>query len=199
MNTQVAQPATTMFALQMQVSDGDGTCLPLIVSLHDRGGDAASAVAAARAAFGAGPRVIAPQAARPCNPMLSNFAGAHSYAGFTWHLGENERPEPASFGDSLAQLEMLLDDAASRVILFGHGQGAVLAVALALHGAACVAGIAVDRPLVPAIEGWRMPERSASPLPCLVLNENAGDDARLSSLGIACTSETIHAWLARFE
>src|SRR5690348_4085680 len=117
-----AAPAADSFALLLRASDGADPALPLVIALHDRGGDAAAAIAHVRMLFGDGPRVLAPPAARPSNPLQSNGASARSYSGFSWYLGSDAAvPEPASFGDALCQIELLLRDQGACSIVCGTG------------------------------------------------------------------------------
>ena len=84
-----------------------GARLPLLVALHARGGDARAECDRVRTLFGPEPDIVALQAARPCNPMQSDLRAVAEYAGFSWYLGsEPSRPEAASFGDALAQIEL---------------------------------------------------------------------------------------------
>jgi hypothetical protein len=132
--------------------------LPVVVYFHERGGDAASALTDARALFGRGPDIVAPQAARPCNPFQSNLRAAPRYAGFSWYLGENpSRPEAASFGDALAQLELVARDLGRPFLLAGSGQGAVLAVTLALFAPGGLAGVHARGAALPDLDGWPFP------------------------------------------
>lgn len=84
--------------------------------------------------------VVAPQAPRSRNPFLSSASPDdprwRDYAGYSWFRRDAAgRPEPASFGDSLAQLEKLaleLHEAGRGPLsLFGVGEGATLARELA--------------------------------------------------------------------
>ncbi|HYC01166.1 MAG TPA: hypothetical protein VEC57_18670 [Candidatus Limnocylindrales bacterium] len=185
----VAAAPHASFALLTRQSAGTAADdLPLVVALHDRGGDAEQAIRYARMVLGAQPSLLAPQAARPCNPLLSNYRGASAYAGYAWYLGsEAERPEPASFGDALAQLEALLERLPPLVLL-GQGQGAALALALAAHDIGEVAAVIVDRCVVPRIPGWQLPSLQHRRLALLALDGSGNDeeDAGLSSLGFQC-------------
>ena len=136
----------------------DGDALPLVVALHCRGGDAAEALRAARGLFGDRADLVAPQAARPCNPFQSNLRAAAGYEGFSWYLGNDpERPEAASFGDALAQLDLFVSALARPFVLSGEGQGTALAMALALHAPEGIAGVHACSAAVPSIDGWQLP------------------------------------------
>jgi hypothetical protein len=80
--------------------------------------------------------VVAPQAPRARNPFLSSAPPDdprwRDYAGYSWFRRDAAgRPEPASYGDSLAQLEKLaleLHEAGrAPLYLFGVGEGETLA------------------------------------------------------------------------
>lgn len=146
-----------------------GADFPLVVALHARGGDAAAAVAAARGIFGDGPDVIALQAARPCNPLQSNLRSETAYAGFSWYLGETpEQPEAASFGDALAQVELFAFSLSRPFVLFGEGQGAVLAMTLALYAPERLEGVVARGGGLPRIHGWDPPSPSLTDVSFIV-------------------------------
>ena len=70
--------------------------------------------------------VVAPQAPRARDPFHSSDAGLAGYSGYSWFRSDDAgRPEPASFGDSLAQLEALVLELAERggapLYLLGRG------------------------------------------------------------------------------
>lgn len=133
---------------------------PLVVALHARGGDAASGIAHARAVLGDEPDVVALQAARPCNPLQSNLRAAQPYAGFSWYLGADPCvPEAASFGDALAQLDLFASSMERPFVLVGEGQGAVLAVTLALFAPARLVAVHARGAAMARIDGWSAPER----------------------------------------
>jgi pimeloyl-ACP methyl ester carboxylesterase len=103
--------------------------------------------------------VVAPQAPRARDPFHSSAAPGEprwrDYAGFSWFRRDDRgRPEPASFGDSLAQLESLVCELPAPVFLVGHREGATLALGAALAFPERLAGvIALDGPR-PEIPGW---------------------------------------------
>lgn len=138
------------------------TC-PVLIALHARGGDSLGAVAEARKQFGDAPDVLAPQAARPCNPFQSNLQsdlpGAGGYGGFSWYLGEEAaRPEAASFGDVLVQLDRFVRSRSMPFILWGRGQGGVLALALALLAPDGLVAVYASEAGLASIDGWKLPE-----------------------------------------
>lgn len=179
-----ATEAEVCAALAWRPSAGSaGKVLPLVVFLHDRGRTAADAVARARALFGEGPDVLAPQAARPCNPFQSDLRSVAAYTGFSWYLGaDHGRPEAASFGDALAQLDLFLRESAlsgrvalprnvdrsdglaaaapfpmsREVVIAGEGQGAVLALTLSLFAPEGLRGAVAIGGGLPSIDGWSM-------------------------------------------
>jgi len=139
-------------------SGRDGAALPIVVALHRRGGDATEALATTRTLFGCNADIVAPQAARPCNPFQSNLRSEAGYGGFSWYLGDDpERPEAASFGDALAQLEACVRQLGRPFVLTGEGQGAALAIALGLHAPEGLVGVHACLGGVPAIDGWSLP------------------------------------------
>ncbi len=168
-------------ALAWRPSPGSAAnTLPLVVFLHDRGQTAADAVSRARTIFGEGPDVLTPQAARPCNPFQSDLRSVAAYTGFSWYLGGDPcRPEAASFGDALAQLDLFLRESGegpihqatlapdadrsaglapvspSRgVVIAGDGQGAVLALTLVLFAPESLRGAVAIGGGLPSIDGW---------------------------------------------
>ncbi|MFN2376065.1 MAG: alpha/beta hydrolase [Candidatus Binatia bacterium] len=158
--------------------------MPLVVALHARGGDAPLAVRSARAVFGDNVDIVAPQAARPCNPFQSNHRGEPAYEGFSWYLGHDvARPEAASFGDALVQLDLLVGALGRRFVLTGDGQGAVLALTLALHAPPGLAGVHMCSAAPPEIDGWAPPRAKLNGIPFLVTGESdAGALAKLRAL-----------------
>ena len=135
-----------------------GARLPLLIALHGRGGDARTERDRVRALFGPGPDIVALQAARPCNPMQSDFRAVAAYAGFSWYLGSDpSRPEAASFGDALAQLEIFVESVRQPFVLAGDEQGAALALTLALYAPAGLVGVHAARAAAPSIDGWDAP------------------------------------------
>lgn len=113
--------------------------------------------------FGDQPDVIAPQAARPCNPFQSNLALGGAYAGFSWYLGEDPAlPEAASFGDALAELDLFVETQGRPFVVVGEGQGGALALALAIHAPARLVAVWAQAATLPSIQGWTPPRRDLS-------------------------------------
>lgn len=107
------------------------------------------------------------QAARPVGAGIA-FGGS---PGFMWYLAEEpKRPEPSSFGDSLIQLEDFLIRVSSRygkLLLFGLGQGGVMALTLAQVWPERLTGVAVwDAGL--AQLSWSPAPRPLAGLPILL-------------------------------
>jgi predicted esterase len=156
----------------------DGAALPVVVVLHDRGADGVSAIETGRPRFGRRADLVAPQAARPCNPFQSNLQSAPGYAGYSWYLGDDpERPEAASFGDVLAELDLFVAALDRPFVLTGRGQGAVLAMALALHAPEALAGVLCEGAALAQIEGWTAPEHALDGISFVVSDL---DDLRFS-------------------
>lgn len=186
-----------MFACE----DGtDGSALPVVVALHDRGGDATAALATARCRFGEGPDLVAPQAARPRNPLQSNLRSEAAYAGFSWYLGDDaEHPEAASFGDALAALDAFVAGLDRRFVLSGDGQGAVLATTLALYAPAGLAGVHVAGAATVVLDGWQPPAGRLDGLPVLAANavERSALAETLGRRGADVLQGEAATWLAR--
>jgi predicted esterase len=108
--------------------------------------------------------LVAPQAPRARDPFHSSAPPEHdprlaAYAGFSWFRTDDAgRPEPASFGDSLAQLEALVLELAERggapLYLLGRGTGATLALGAAQAFPDLLAGVVALDGAPPEIPGW---------------------------------------------
>ena len=160
-----------------------------MVALHERGGDAASGLALARALFGQAPDVVAPQAARPCNPFQSNLRASAAYSGFSWYLGDDpSRPEAASFGDALAQLDAFVRGLRAPFAIAGEGQGAVLALTLALYAPPRLVGVFAPGARVASIAGWTPPQPEAGAT-APVTDEEVDAPAWLRSLATPAGSD----------
>lgn len=129
-----------------------------LLALHADGADCRELVAlCARTAPALD--LVAPQAPRARNPFHSSDAGLAGYEGFSWFRTDDAgRPEPASFGDSLAQIEALARELAERggapLYLLGRGAGATLALGAAQAFPELLAGVvALDGP-PPDVPGW---------------------------------------------
>jgi phospholipase/carboxylesterase len=145
-----------------------------LVALHGRNASLDQLIPLARS-LAPDLRVVAPQASRGVYVGLS-------LAGHTWcGVGDDGQPEPASFGDSLYQLEQFVYDLAergiSRPVLLGYDLGGVLALGALgvipdyLSGAIAICGY------LPEVPGWSPPMADASGLPVLLLNDSRDGDA----------------------
>ncbi|MGH7292816.1 MAG: hypothetical protein ACREJT_16475, partial [Myxococcota bacterium] len=151
-----------------------------LVALHSDGADA-SELAPLCAGLEREFDLLAPQAARSRNPFLSSASPDDSrwraYGGFRWFARDDAgRPEPASFGDSLWQLEQLVRElherGAAPALLLGYREGATLALGAALAFPDLLSGVLAldgDRPEIP---GWS--ERFAIPADLPVEEVRAG-------------------------
>ena len=132
--------------------------LGTLVALHADGADCTELVALCAAAA---PQLdlVAPQAPRARDPFHSSDAGLPGYGGYSWFRKDDAgRPEPASFGDSLAQLEALVIELAERggapLYLLGRGTGATLALGAAQAFPERLAGVVALDGARPEIPGW---------------------------------------------
>lgn len=148
--------------------DGSGT----VVALHDKGSDISSFEGYSRALTGSF-HVIALQAWRPVIPRILR---PEDHAGYCWYLDyPNDHPEPATFGDSLWLVEQFLygllrrQSLARPVILFGHGQGAAIALTLSLVLPDLLGGVVALDGRLPKIRGWAPPVLAKFALPVLML------------------------------
>jgi predicted esterase len=181
------------------------------IALHADGADAEPLLELARA-LAPDARLCAPQAPRSRNPLLASGAGDPrwgAYRGFSWYRASDDGTiEPASFGDSLAQLEALLRELASPAApwLLGLGRGATLAIAAArslpelVAGAVAIAG----EPL--RVPGWTPPDAGRRPVMLVVDPLAPGSHVRGEEVAVpGCAreprlaGEAIAAWLARQE
>ena len=133
-----------------------------LLALHSDGEDARELLplcAALRGDFD----VLAPQAARSRNPFLSSASPDdprwRAYAGYSWFRRDDAgRPEPASFGDSLWQIEQLVREPREKsdgpVILVGYREGATLALGAALALPQLLDGVVAIDGERPDIPGW---------------------------------------------
>jgi len=118
--------------------------------------------------------VLAPQASRSRNPFLSSAPPDdprwRAYAGFSWfRRDEAGRPEPASFGDSLWQVQQLVLELLERgggpVVLLGYREGATLALGAALAVPELLDGVVAIDGDAPEIPGWSDRFASSADLP----------------------------------
>ena len=154
------------------VPDSGAPC-GTIVALHGDQGDSEDLVPFARA-IGPTARIVAPMAARGVYHGVTLMSR-------TWFGGSLTRPEPASFGDSLAQLERFLVDVDDRrqsdkedlPVLLGYDQGAVLALSAAKLFPDLVAGVIAIAGALPAFRDWGHDSAPALGLPILIVSDDA--------------------------
>jgi predicted esterase len=116
----------------------------------------------------------------PEAPRVTYFGRA--YVSRYWYIGEEGAPEPASFGDTLFQVEQFVYDVVDRIAaegrlpyLLGCEQGAVLALAAAEVVPERLAGIMAVCGYLPDIAGWDPPATELNGLPVLLVHE-PGDE-----------------------
>ena len=178
-----------------------GQAAATVVALHGRDGGLDDLIPLA-AALGPDVRIVAPGAARGV------YRGVDVVA-HTWYGGRLDRPEPASFGDSLAQLERFVHDVRGRAAedepalpwLLGHDQGAVLAISLAAIAPDLVAGVMAVRGCLPVFTDHNLLVPVPSDLPVLLVGDRDEDSppaaavevtaARLAHMGARVTT----AWV----
>jgi predicted esterase len=144
-----------------------------IVALHGDQGGSDDLLPLARA-VGPQARIIAPMAARGVYHGVTLVSR-------TWFGGSLTRPEPASFGDSLAQVERFLVDVydrrhsepVSRPLVLGYDQGAVLALAAAKLFPDLISGVIAIAGTLPAFRDWGHERVPAHGLPVLIVFDEA--------------------------
>jgi predicted esterase len=149
---------------------------PTVLAIHDDGADLEQLTALVSAIEFH--RFVGAQAMRAKAAPTQGLCDPKRYS---WYLiQEIGRPEPATFGESLVQLELLLGELAmeadegARFLLVGLGQGAVLALTLALLHPERMLGVAALAGWLPEIDGWSPPHRPLAGLPCLIVDDPAG-------------------------
>ena len=151
-----------------------------LLALHSDGADASELLPLCLA-LGGGYDVLAPQAARSRNPFLSSASPDdrrwRAYAGFSWFRRDDAgRVEPASFGDSLWQVEQLVLELLERgdgpLHVIGYRDGATLALGAALALPDLLDGVVAIDGEFPEIAGWS--ERFAAPADLPVAEIRAG-------------------------
>ncbi len=154
-----------------------------LLALHSDGADSSELLplcAALEAEFD----VLAPQASRSRNPFLSSAPPDdprwRAYAGFSWFRRDDAgRPEPASFGDSLWQVQQLVLELLERgdgpVFLLGYREGATLALGAALALPELLDGVVAIDGDAPEIPGWSDRLASAADLPVAAIRADYTD------------------------
>jgi predicted esterase len=155
-----------------------------IVALHGATGGLDDLVPLARS-LGSDVRVVAPEAARGVYTVREMVA-------HTWYGGGRAyRPEPASFGDSLAQIERFVHDVRERAAegepalpwLLGYDQGAVLALALAAIAPDLVCGAMAVCGSLPTFSDPGLLEIVASDVPVLLVGDRSDTAPAEAELG----------------
>jgi phospholipase/carboxylesterase len=162
-----------------------------IIPLHGYNGAHQDLIPLARS-LGPQVRIIAPEA-------LSGVFQGRLTTGHMWYrIQELGYPEPASFGDSLWQLEQFIYDllkdrqGAIRtriprpVFLLGYDQGAVLALTLSLVIPEYLSGVIAIRGYLPDMQGWPIEMQEMNNFPVLLIS-----DPRDAGFPRSLTDETI--------
>jgi pimeloyl-ACP methyl ester carboxylesterase len=105
---------------------------------------------------------------------------SRDHVGRRWYVTSIDGEiEPATFADALYAVEQLAIAAHEEwdrpPLLIGHGQGAELALALALLVPDRLAGVAAVGAAIPQVAGWERPDCTAGGLPVLLV-PGRGDD-----------------------
>ncbi len=154
-----------------------GVSAGTIIALHGHGGDLDQLEWLCRRAEPT-MQVFLAEAKRPVGPHAIN-RDAEDYEGFTWYLmQEVASPEPASFGDSLQQVEQFVYDVLDRVrpnvlplFLLGYGQGAVLAWTAGVLLPEYVTGVVGICGTLPEIPGWSLAVEDMGEMPILLVHD----------------------------
>jgi len=162
-----------------------------IVGLHDQGFDLEQ-LRPLEEVLGSRFRLVTPQA--PRSVTAASRGPGYEVDGYRWYCGEDAtHPDVATFGESLWQVEQFLDDVikreAGRVILLGHGQGAMLAATMAGIMPDRLVGVAAIAGYVPEIPGWTIPAGDAAGLPVLLVHDPG--DKELPVDGVQRTADDL--------
>lgn len=113
----------------------------------------------------------------------------------TWFGGTLERPESASFGDSLAQIERFVYDVrnrtgerAPRPWLLGYEQGAVLALTMGMIAPDLISGVMAIGGGLPSFNAPGLLEPVESSLPVLLIGDGS---TKSENTHIDSTTETL--------
>jgi predicted esterase len=151
-----------------------------VIALHGGNGNLDDVVPLAQA-LGSDIRIVAPESARG----VYNFRTMVAHNWYGW--SHAYRPEPASFGDSLAQIERFIYDVRERAapgeparpIHLGYDQGAVLALTAALALPDLLSGVMAVCGSLPQLPEDDLFPVTASDLPVMLVS--APKDPLLSS------------------
>lgn len=168
-------PQSMLIYQELPVAESTAT----VIALHAEAGDVDQLVPLA-GRLGPQYHLIAPQAARPTNPATQGHVENQGYLWF--FIQEIGHPEPATFGESLWQLDRFICDVRERhggdrpLFLIGYEQGAVLAATLAMVVPELLTGVVAISGYVPDIPGWSAPVEDLQGLPVLLVHD-PGDPA----------------------
>jgi pimeloyl-ACP methyl ester carboxylesterase len=147
---------------ELQSLEGEGTTLVL-------GG-----LATDRVRLTALARDVAPGHRRIVPEPLRFLYLGRAHVGRRWYVTSIDGEiEPATFGDGLYAAEQLTIGAEEQwgvpPLLVGHGQGGVLALALALLVPERLAGVVALDAALPQVPGWELPPTALEGLPVMLL------------------------------
>jgi predicted esterase len=188
----------------------EGSARAVVVALHGYRGVLEQLLPLART-IGPGFRLYAPEAPRPAQFMRDVPSQVIIDGGKTWYLWSGiDHIEPATFGDSLAQLELFVRDIHAEaeadqllpIFLLGYDQGAVLAVSLAAMVPELVAGVIAVDGYLPSISALSEGIDRADGLTALLIHDAARAELpeahvratadRLAAAGATVTLETLN-------
>lgn len=139
-------------------------------------------------------QVVVPKAWRALNPRMY---GPDENQHFAWFFVYGPaQPEPATFGDSLFQVEQFVHDVRERVpagvpiLLIGWDQGAALAVTLAGVIPEFIDGVLAFDGYLPEISGWVLPSDDLGGLPVMLVHRK---DSIVPPALRAATAEALQA------
>ena len=193
--TAMSKPASSRSRLSKLVHKFDGcpaTDAPLLLLLHDRQERMQHALEFA-APLREGARLVAIEAPK-------GVWHGKQIVGYTWYIGEPERPAPYSFGVSLSELELFLLDTIDRRVaddhalpyLLGIGQGADIALSIATVQPELISGVIAIDAHFPTVSGWDPPVTPIDGLPLLLID-------RHDSGGSESVRERFLSWNALVE
>lgn len=144
-----------------------------VITLHGNQGSLDDLVPMA-SDLGSGLRIVAPQAARGVHDSK------HFVVGHSWYASVSpDKPEPASFGDSLAQIERFVIDVqgraepgeSPRLWLLGYREGAVMSLAAAGVLPDLFSGVIAICGSLPTLRDWHALVGDADGLPILLVSD----------------------------
>lgn len=126
-------------------------------------------------------------------PRLQVSGGGAKVLGHFWFIGPPERPELSTLGDGLYQLELLLLDTFAaqgqrKVGLYGVGEGAVVALLLALVRPEKLSAVIIEDAVLPLnIDAMPIDAQPLAGLPVLLLGGDAAVAESLRTRGAVVT------------